>query len=254
VVVVHEGGARGPFAAGDAGLGRGVGEAACALVAIELVGEDAGDVEVLVAVVVVVADRDSLAVARAGEARRLRHVLEAAVRLLAVEAVPVARPVLLRQGAGRHRVVDPRPVREEDVEAAVAVVVEERHPRAHGLRQVLLRRGRRDVAEVDGQRVRDVDEADGGRGRRRRGGGKREGEGEEEEGEEEEERNNKEERTNAGFHRPVASSDGVASATAGAFPKIPSGCARRASRGVTLGVTRPVACWITISRSTPGTS
>ena len=152
VVEVHEGGARGPAAARDPGLGGHVGEAAVALVPVELVGEDAGHVQVLVAVVVVVADRDPLPVARAGQARGRGHVLETAVRLLAVEPVPVARPVLDRQGALRHRVVDARPVREEDVEAPVAVVVEERHPRAHRLRQVLLRGGRGHVPEVDATR------------------------------------------------------------------------------------------------------
>jgi hypothetical protein len=50
--------------------GGRAGEAAAALGAVEVVGEDAGDVEVLVAVVVVVADRDPLPVARAGEPRR----------------------------------------------------------------------------------------------------------------------------------------------------------------------------------------
>ena len=64
------------------GLGGHVGEAAVAVVAVEPVAEEAGDVEVLVAVVVVVAHRHALAVPRAGEAGARGDVLEAAVGLV----------------------------------------------------------------------------------------------------------------------------------------------------------------------------
>ena len=69
-------------------------ERAVAVVVVERVAAVVGDVEVLEAVVVVVADRDAHAVAvlrHAGEAGLLRDVGEGAVGVLVVEAVPELR-------------------------------------------------------------------------------------------------------------------------------------------------------------------
>ena len=78
--------------------------------------------------------------------------------VLAVQAVPELAVGLVGQLAGRHRVVDLRAVREEDVQPAVVVVVEQGHAAAHGLHQVLVRRGGVLVREVDAGRLGDVGE------------------------------------------------------------------------------------------------
>ena len=137
---------------------------------VEGVAAVAGDVEVGEAVVVVVADRHPHAVAvlrHPGEARLLRDVGEGAVRLLVEEAVPEAGVRLVGPLPRGHGILEPRAVREEDVQPAVLVVVEEGDASAHGLEQVLVRGRGALVLEVDPERRRDLGELDLGR----RGGG-----------------------------------------------------------------------------------
>ena len=162
VVVVEEPGARAPSAGRHTGAFRDVGERAVAIVAIERVSAVVGDVEVCEAVVVVVADRDAHAVVvlrHAGETGLLRDVDERAIRVLVIEAIPEVRVGLVGQFARRHRVVDLRAVGEEHVQAAVVVVVQQRHAAAHGLHQILVRRRGVAMCEVDAGRLRDVGES-----------------------------------------------------------------------------------------------
>src|SRR6185503_4113438 len=89
------------------------------------------DVEVLVAVVVVVARAGALAPAAGSHARARRHVLESAVPAAAEEVVD--RLLALREPFERGA------VHEEDIEEAVAVVIEEGDSRARGLQEVAVR-------------------------------------------------------------------------------------------------------------------
>ena len=162
VVVVEEPRARAPPASRDtpARLGH-VGERAVAVVVIQRVAAVIRHVEIFEAVVVVVAHRDAHAVLvlrHAGESRLLRDIDERAVRSLVVQPVPECRVGLVRQLARGHRVVEPGAVRQEDVQPAVVVVVQQRHAAAHRLDQVLVRRRGVLVREGDPGCLRGVDE------------------------------------------------------------------------------------------------
>jgi len=130
-------------------LVRDVLEGAVAFVVVEPVAVHAGDENVLEAVVVVVADGDSVVEAGAGEARAFGDVFEVAVAVVLEEAVGVFRGGLLQRS-------DVGAVGEEDVEMAVVVVVEDGHAAGHGLRRVALGGLGAIEPEVDGP----VDEMD----------------------------------------------------------------------------------------------
>ena len=63
------------------------------------------DEKVLEAVIVIVADRDSHAVALALQPRSFGYVLEGAVCLLVIQPIPVLRAGLLRNRSFRRRIV-----------------------------------------------------------------------------------------------------------------------------------------------------
>ncbi len=115
--------------AAQARAGRHVLERAVSLVAIKGIRPPAGDEEVGPAVVVVVADGDSVAVAPAhrGDARPGGHVLERAVAPVAEQPVAVFRGLVWR----RER----PPLHDVDVEPAVAVEIEQPDAAAHGFRR-----------------------------------------------------------------------------------------------------------------------
>ena len=142
---------------------RDVLEAAVAQVAIEQVRTEVGDEDVGPAVAVQVGDRDALAPSPlAADAGRVRHVPEGAVGHPFVERVPAS---LDDRGA-----VQRPAVHDVDVEAAVAVEVEEGGAAAEGVEQVILAGppGKQDAG--DAGLGRDVDELEGA-GRARRAGG-----------------------------------------------------------------------------------
>ena len=128
----------------------------------------AGQVEVGKAVVIVIADRDAdpvVAIASIGQACFFGYVGEAAVWVLAIQAIPVLG-VAAVEGFGRmHRICEVTAIDQEDVKQAVVVVVEERDAAAHGLDQIFLGRGGIYVPEIQAGRVFDIK---GRRGRRRR--------------------------------------------------------------------------------------
>ena len=123
VVVIQPAGRYRPHAAelrvgsGDAGLRGDVGEAAVAEVAVEGVALHAGDEDIGVAVVVEVADGDGRGIAFAGEARLGGDVGERHVAVIAKQAV-------IEFGAGLAEAGNGGAIGEEDVGAAVVVVVE----------------------------------------------------------------------------------------------------------------------------------
>src|ERR1700722_5832739 len=127
VVGGEEAGRTGPTSGRYTGFGGDVGKGAIAVVVIQHVFSVAGDVKIRKAVVIVVADRDAdsvIAVAGAGEAGFLGHVSEAAIRILAVETVPVLRVLAIEFFGLMHRVGEVTAIHQENVEQAVVVVIE----------------------------------------------------------------------------------------------------------------------------------
>src|SRR4029077_10312847 len=107
-------GARAPSPGAHAGTGRHVSEGPVAVVVIQRVAAVARDVEILEAVVVVVADGDAHAVEvlrHAGDPGPLGDVDKRAVAGLVIETVPELRVCLVRPFALGHRIVDAGAVR-----------------------------------------------------------------------------------------------------------------------------------------------
>ena len=137
VIVDVEEGRAGQPAVGPLGVGRGgdVVEVPLAVVAKQVAAADRRDVEIRVAVVVIIAHGHALAVEGLVEPGFLGDVLEVSLAVVAVEGL---------RGRGLDLVAGPvRRVDEEQVLVAVAVVVEEGDARAHGFGQELRRRRRR---------------------------------------------------------------------------------------------------------------
>jgi len=101
----------------QAGLLRHIGERAVAVIAVQRVVAPVGDEQVGVAVVVVVRGGDALRPTRALQPGLLRDVGERAVLVVAVQPV----------GRLGGRVLEARAGRDEDVQPAVVVVVDERN-------------------------------------------------------------------------------------------------------------------------------
>ena len=150
-VVIEEGGAGAPFAAGNAGPAGDVAEGAVAVVAVEPVGTEMGEVEIGVPVVVVVTHGHSHAVIGGRlQAGFAGHLLQAPAAPVAVEGVG---PRLERRRIGGPAAVD-----QQHVQLAVKVVVQQGATRSHGLRQVLLSRGAVLVPKIDAHRPGPVSE------------------------------------------------------------------------------------------------
>ena len=161
-IVIEPAGGDGPLAAGDAGFGGDVFEAAVSEVVIEDVAIDAGDEEVGVAVVIVIADGGAHGVAGAGDAGLFGDVGEFPVAFVVIEAVPIFGRGLLK---GR----DVGAVGEVDVGAAVAIVIEDGDAAGHGFDHVLVVGGMVFEHEGESGGGGDFAESDGGHGR---GGGR----------------------------------------------------------------------------------
>src|SRR6266567_243676 len=107
VVVIEETGAGAPAGGSDTSARGDIGKRSVAVVVVERVAAVAGDVYVLKAVVIEIADGDTHSVAilrHAGEAGFFGDVGEGAIRVLMVEPVPVFAAGLVRHPAGRHGV------------------------------------------------------------------------------------------------------------------------------------------------------
>ena len=144
-VVVPEGRRRAPARVSEAGLRGHVRERPVAVVAVEGVGPEVGQVQVDEAVVVHVGGAHPHAPGAPGQARSLRHVLEGPVPPVAEEhpvgVLPLPGP--LQSG----------PLRDVEVHPPVVVVVEGPDPPTLGLEQIALVVHRpRDVAKRDAGR------------------------------------------------------------------------------------------------------
>ncbi len=121
------------------------------------------DVEVLVSVVVVVADGYAHAISDTLQAGLYGHIFKRAVLFLVIQAVPVFGIGLLRHRRLRGRIGERSAVDKEHIEQAVIVVIKQRDARAHGFDQVLFRSVRGSRFEGDVACVCSVDELAGNR-------------------------------------------------------------------------------------------
>ena len=126
-----------------------IGEGSIAVVVIKRTASVAGDKEIVVTVVVKVADCDAGGISHADQPRLFGHVFEGTIGLLVVEAVPVFRIVFLGYAIDRHGISNVRTVREEDVEPPIVVVVEQGDAGPHRLEKIFLACRRRLLPEVD---------------------------------------------------------------------------------------------------------
>src|SRR5450432_3893021 len=94
-----------------------VSEGSVPVVVVKRIAIDAGDKDVVIAVIVVVADGHAYIEAGPFQARLLRYVGEASVAVVVEEAVPVFWRVFLER-------LDISPIGKEDVGPTVAIVIE----------------------------------------------------------------------------------------------------------------------------------
>ncbi len=117
----------------EPGLFRCIRKRAVAVIVIERVVMHASDEDVLMTVVVVIADRDADVEPCAGQSRLLSRIGEAAMPVVQKQAIGVARAGLLE----RKNV---RAVGKEDIRISVVIGVEHGDAARHCFRRMLLRR------------------------------------------------------------------------------------------------------------------
>src|SRR6266851_1498845 len=149
VVVIQKRSAGGPLGRAHTRDFGNVAESTVAVVLKQVVLPEAGYEKIIKAIVVIVTNGDSHAPTNICETRFVRHVSKGAVAIIVVESASGL-------AAGLHQ-IDCKRVNEEDIEIAVVVVIEQRHPTAHRLNDVLLI-GRCNVLESDAGLSRDVGE------------------------------------------------------------------------------------------------
>ena len=125
---------------------------------IKLVAAVRTNVEILEAIVVIVAHGDAHAVPGALQASSFRNILEGAVGLLMIETVPIRRPRLFGDGALGRRILQRRAVDQENVEPAIVVVVEQRDAGAHRFDQIFPGGMRGLILKIDARFFGDVRE------------------------------------------------------------------------------------------------
>src|SRR5258708_4527464 len=161
MVVIEKAGAGAPSAGSNSGLLRYIGEGSVSVVVVEGVAAVAGHVNILEAVIVIIAYGYAHCVVvlrHSGESGLFRHIRECAVGVLVIEPVPEPAIRLIRQFAIRHGIVDLRAVREEDIEPSVVVIIKERYPSSHRFQQVFVGSYRAFVLEIDSAGLGDVGE------------------------------------------------------------------------------------------------
>ena len=167
VIQVDPPGRAGPAAAADSGLLGDIGKGAVAVVVVEAVASVGGYENILVSIVVVVGDCNAHAVPHPFESSLFGNVLKGSVGLLVIHAVPVFRTGLLRDEALGRGIGIGGAVDQEEVEPAVIVAIEERHARAHRLKQIFACGVRGNVHEMHAGLLCDVDDFGRYRGLRR---------------------------------------------------------------------------------------
>src|SRR5271170_1632955 len=138
-VKIDPGRGGGPSAAHNTGFLGYIGKGSVAIVVVELIAAVGRYVQVFIAVVVVIADRYSHAVARALKPGLFRDIFKCSVGFLMVKTVPIFRASFLRDCALRRRVCKGGAIDEEKVKPAIVVIVKKGNARTHGLNEIFLR-------------------------------------------------------------------------------------------------------------------
>src|ERR1019366_3876329 len=137
IIQVHPSGARRPTAPAHAAFFGDVSERPISVVVGELIAAVCRYIHAFVTVVVVVADRYSHTIACTLQASLLRDILKCAIVFLVIEAIPVIRPCLLRNGSLWRGIFDGSAIYQENVQPPIVVIIEQSHSRSHGLEQVM---------------------------------------------------------------------------------------------------------------------
>src|SRR5262249_23942931 len=141
VVVVEKTGAGTPSSAPDARLRGYIGKGSVAIIVIQGISAVAGYIDILEAVIVVVADRHSHAVEVLGHSAEPGfpgNIAESAIRILVVQTIPEFRIRFVRHLAVGHGIVNASAVDKEEVQPSIVVIVQQSDPAPHGLDQVLV--------------------------------------------------------------------------------------------------------------------
>ena len=163
VVVIEEPGTRAPAAGCNTGCLGDIGKRAVSVVMVERVAAVSGHVDIFKAIVVVITDSHTHRVVVLLGSRQtclLRHIGKGAIRILVIETVPELAVGLVRHFAAWHRVVNLGAVGEENVQAAIVVVVQKSYTSAHRLDEVFVGGRRVLVLEVNAESLGDVGELD----------------------------------------------------------------------------------------------
>src|ERR1035441_5364227 len=137
VIVVHPAGSRAPHllpfvtSPGNPGLLRDVGKRSIAIVVVEMVAGYTGDIDILPAVVVVIAYRLPHIVAIAGDTRLVGDIGESAVMIIVKQTVLVLVGFFPERWKGGA-------IGEIDIQVAVVVVVDQPDAGDHCLRLILV--------------------------------------------------------------------------------------------------------------------
>ena len=118
----------------------------------------ARDEQIVEAVVVIIADRYARRIADSLESGLHGYIFKCSVRFLVVQPVPVVGPIFLGNRALGHGIVNARSIREENVETAVVVIVENGDARPHGFEKIFPGGFRSLLLEVNPGLFRHVDE------------------------------------------------------------------------------------------------
>ena len=124
-IVIEPAGGHGPGFAVNPSLGRDVFEGAVAAVAVENVAAHAGDEQIGMAVVIVIGGCHAHAVTLSRDPGLGGDILENAIAAIAVKPIPEARIGFVEAGLRRA-------VGEENIQQAIAIVVEQRDAAEHG--------------------------------------------------------------------------------------------------------------------------
>jgi hypothetical protein len=119
VIVIQKSGGNRPSTRRDARFGRHIREGAVAVIVIQNIFSVTGDIEIGIAIVIVIADSYThaiVSIAGVRQAGLLGYVGEGSVFILPVQAIPVARVVTLEVLWRSHRAADVPAIHEEDVQ------------------------------------------------------------------------------------------------------------------------------------------
>ncbi len=129
---------RGPAAPGDASFVGNISKSAVTVVVIKLVSSICSYIQIFVAIVVIITDRDSHSIAGALQPGFVGDILERTIGLLVVQTIPIFRSSLFGNCARSSGIIDFSAVHEKEIETAIVVVIEQSDSRTHGLEKVFL--------------------------------------------------------------------------------------------------------------------